>query len=151
MRKDFFRIDAGGFTKCFHAFPDIASVERSARFGHENTAGTDFLRLCIFFQHFAQLLRQHDYTHLAFQVDGSLSAPQGLDIDKAQLGHANAGGTDGLHEQIQLSVSGGFGCAKQAFVFCFGQLFFFAQEDAALDFQGFYFESAGFAEIKKAV
>ena len=87
----------------------------------------------------AELGRQQDLAAFALAADGRLAAADSLRRDELQFRDANAGGADGLQQQLAALVADGAGCAQQTEILGAGEFPAGVGKDPALALEGLGF------------
>lgn len=113
-------IHPGGFAERLHLLPDVAPVQGISPSGAEEDAGVDPLPFCVIQQQPFQLPRHQDPPGFALAPDGNLPGAHRFHGEVFQLRDPDAGGADGLQDQIQPGLLPGRG--QQPQIVFFGQL-----------------------------
>lgn len=109
VRKDFSGPDGGPGAELLHLPPDGAAVQGRTLAAAEQDARANPPVFCVLQELTAQLPRQQHRPGLALAADSDLPLRHRLRCEIAQLGYPDAGGADGLENQLQPGISpGGF-------------------------------------------
>ena len=114
MREDLFPRDVGAGAQGFEQLPHRDAAQRLALAGEKHRAGMDAVLLAPFLQAAAEFGGQQDLPAFALAADASSAAADGLRRDELQLRQADAGGADGLEQQLAALVAGGARGVQQA-------------------------------------
>lgn len=143
--------DMGRAAELFHVRPNIGAVEGAAGASDENRATSDALLLAVAAEQSAELLGQKHPASLPFPGDLGHAVVHRLGGDIAQFRHTDAGGADGLHQEVEAVIFLLFGGSQKAVVFGFGQLLVGWGEDLFLDLDIFYTQIMPFHVGKESV
>ena len=133
--KDLGRLHPYIFAHPLHLRPDLPAAEGRPVSGEKDLAGGGLLLFGVLQQLATQLIREKDGADLAFQ--GDLRPPRfgGFHRDIPHLGYADAGGTDGLHQQGQTLLALRFCCGGEGVVVASGQVPAVIPEHSPLDLE----------------
>lgn len=120
--------------------PYLPTRDRPSAFGEKDLTGGGFLLFGVLHQLVAQLGGQQDRADLALEGDGGPSCPRRLHGDIPQLGHADAGGAQGLHDEGEAFLPAFPRGGEQAVVLLLRQLLGAVPEDLPLDLQKFHLD-----------
>ena len=127
----------GVLAEGFQLRPDLPAAQLLSASGAKDRAGGDFLLLGVFAQLTAQLAGEQDGADLSLEGDFRLALLHGLHGDIPHLGHPDAGGPDGLHQQGQPFPAQPAGSVQQALVVLFRQFPIRVLEQPPLELEEF--------------
>ena len=105
------------FAQSFHFGPDLAPGQTFSVSCEKDLTGNGFLRLRVFQQLAAKLVRNENRADLSFQRDVSSALTSGFYGDIPHFGYPDPCSADSLHEQSQSDLTLLLCDAQQAFVF----------------------------------
>ena len=117
-------------------FPDRHAAKRFAAAGQKDRAVVDAVFLAPLLQPVAEFGGQQNLPAFALAADGRLAAADGFSRDILQLGYPDAGGADGLQQQLGALVAGLPGGGEQAEILGAGEFAARIGKDFALPLKG---------------